>query len=75
MPKLSPPASPNHSCKRSRTPHAPLPRRLLSGIWLLRRHRPAFMRLPADELAELIVESRRLVFASLTKAKRAEIEG
>jgi predicted DNA-binding protein (MmcQ/YjbR family) len=31
--------------------------------------------LPVDELAELIVESRRLVFASLTKAKRVEIEG
>jgi hypothetical protein len=35
-------------------PHAPLPRHLLPGIWLLRRHRPAFMRLPVSELAPLI---------------------
>jgi hypothetical protein len=34
--------------------HAPLPRHLCPGIWLLRRHRPAFMRLPAGELAPLI---------------------
>jgi hypothetical protein len=35
-------------------PHAPLPRHLLPGIWLLRRHRPAFMRMPASELAPVI---------------------
>jgi hypothetical protein len=34
--------------------HAPLPRHLCPGIWLLRRHRPAYLRLPADELAALI---------------------
>lgn len=34
--------------------HRPLPRHLCPGIWLLRRHRPAFMRLPASELAPLI---------------------
>ncbi len=34
--------------------HAPLPRHLCPGIWLLRSHRPAFMRLPASELAPLI---------------------
>jgi hypothetical protein len=34
--------------------HAPLPRHLRPGIWLLRRHRPAFLRLPAGELAPLI---------------------
>jgi hypothetical protein len=34
--------------------HAPLPRRLCAGIWLLRSHRPAFLRLPATELAPLI---------------------
>lgn len=34
--------------------HAPLPRHLCPGIWLLRSHRPAFMRLPAGELAPLI---------------------
>jgi hypothetical protein len=34
--------------------HAPLPRRLFPGVWLLRRHRPAFLRLPASELAPLI---------------------
>jgi hypothetical protein len=33
---------------------APLPRRLLGGIWLLRRHHPAFMRLPAAELQALV---------------------
>lgn len=31
--------------------HAPLPRHLCPGIWLLRSHRPAFMRLPVGELA------------------------
>lgn len=36
--------------------HAPLPRRLCPGIWLLRRHRPALLRLPASELAALIVQ-------------------
>ena len=30
---------------------APLPRHLLPGVWLLRRHRPHYMRLPAAELA------------------------
>jgi hypothetical protein len=34
--------------------HAPLPRRLCPGVWLLRCHRPAFLRLPAGELAGLI---------------------
>jgi hypothetical protein len=34
--------------------HAPLPRHLRPGIWLLRRHRPAFLRLPVRELAALI---------------------
>ena len=34
--------------------HAPLPRYLRPGIWLLHRHRPAFLRLPASELAPLI---------------------
>ncbi len=34
--------------------HAPLPRRLLPGIWLLRRHQPGFMRLPHSELAGVL---------------------
>ena len=34
--------------------HAPLPRHLCPGIWLLRRQRPAYLRLPASELAALI---------------------
>jgi hypothetical protein len=34
--------------------YAPLPRHLCPGIWLLRRHRPAYLRLPAHELAPLI---------------------
>jgi hypothetical protein len=34
--------------------HAPLPRHLCSGIWLLRSHRPALIRLPAGELTPLI---------------------
>jgi hypothetical protein len=34
--------------------HAPLPRHLCPGIWLLRSHRPAYLRLPAAELAPLI---------------------
>jgi hypothetical protein len=34
--------------------HAPLPRHLCPGVWLLRRHRPAYLRLPATELAALI---------------------
>jgi hypothetical protein len=34
--------------------HAPLPRPLCSGIWLLHRHRPAYLRLPTSELAALI---------------------
>ena len=34
--------------------HAPLPRHLCPGIWLLRRQRPAYLRLPASELAPLI---------------------
>ena len=33
---------------------APLPRRLLPGVWLLRSHRPGYMRLPHDELAGVI---------------------
>jgi hypothetical protein len=36
--------------------HAPLPRHLCPGIWLLRRHRPAYLRLPASELASLIAQ-------------------
>ena len=34
--------------------HAPLPRRLCAGVWLLRRHRPAYLRLQASELAPLL---------------------
>ena len=34
--------------------HAPLPRHLCRGIWLLRRHRPTYLRLPITELAPLI---------------------
>ncbi len=34
--------------------HAPLPRHLCPGIWLLRRHSPAYLRLPIAELASLI---------------------
>ena len=34
--------------------HVPLPRHLCPGVWLLRRHRPAYLRLPAGELAPLI---------------------
>ena len=34
--------------------HAPLPRHLVPGIWLLRRHRPTYLRLPIAELAPLI---------------------
>jgi hypothetical protein len=34
--------------------HAPLPRHLCPGIWLLRRHRPAYLHLPRGELAPLI---------------------
>ena len=33
---------------------ASLPRRLLPGIWLLRRQQPGFMRLPYSELASVI---------------------
>jgi hypothetical protein len=33
---------------------ATLPRHLLPGVWLLRRHRPHYMRLPATELAAQI---------------------
>lgn len=36
--------------------HAPLPRRLYPGIWLLRRHRPALLRLPRAELAPLVAQ-------------------
>ena len=36
--------------------HVPLPRHLCPGIWLLRSHRPAFLRLPASELATLVEE-------------------
>jgi hypothetical protein len=38
------------------TPYAPLPRHLCPGIWLLRSHRPAYLRLPAAELAPLIAQ-------------------
>jgi hypothetical protein len=34
--------------------YAPLPRHLCPGVWLLRRHRPAYLRLPAGELTLLI---------------------
>ena len=30
---------------------APLPRRLLPGVWLLRKHVPGYMRVPHEELA------------------------
>ena len=33
---------------------APLPRRLLPGVWLLRGHVPGYVRLPHDELAGVI---------------------
>ncbi len=33
---------------------ARLPRRLLPGVWLLRRHQPGYMRLPHAELAGVI---------------------
>jgi hypothetical protein len=33
---------------------AALPRRLRPGLWLLRRHRPGYLRLPSVELAPLI---------------------
>ena len=33
---------------------APLPRRVLPGVWLLRKHVPAYVRLPHDELASVI---------------------
>jgi hypothetical protein len=33
---------------------APLPRTLRPGLWLLRRHKPAYLRLPSAELAPLI---------------------
>ena len=34
--------------------HAPLPRALRPGLWLLRRHRPGYLRLPSAEIAPLI---------------------
>jgi hypothetical protein len=34
--------------------HAPLPHALRPGLWLLRRHRPGYIRLPSAELAALI---------------------
>lgn len=33
---------------------APLPRRLLPGVWLLRSHVPGYVRLPHEELAAVI---------------------
>jgi hypothetical protein len=33
---------------------APLPRRLLPGVWLLRRQQPAYMRMPHDQLSSVI---------------------
>lgn len=33
---------------------APLPRRLLPGVWMLRRQQPAYMRLPHDQLSSVI---------------------
>lgn len=35
---------------------APLPRRLLPGVWLLRRQQPAYMRLPHEQLGGLIAQ-------------------
>jgi hypothetical protein len=36
--------------------HTPLPRHLCTGVWLLRRNRPAYMRLPVSELAALLAQ-------------------
>jgi hypothetical protein len=36
--------------------HAPLPRRLYSGVWLLRSHQPGFLRLPAEQLLALVAQ-------------------
>jgi hypothetical protein len=33
---------------------APLPRALRPGLWLLRRHRPGYLRLPSTEIAPLL---------------------
>lgn len=35
---------------------APLPRNLCTGLWILRLHKPAFVRLPRDELRPVIAE-------------------
>jgi hypothetical protein len=35
---------------------APLPRRLRPGVWLLRRRKPGYMRLPRTELADVVGE-------------------
>jgi hypothetical protein len=44
-----------HSCIYWTTAsRAPLPRHLCPGVWLLRRHRPGYARVPAVELAPLI---------------------
>ena len=34
--------------------HAPLPRHMCPGVWLLRRHRPGYLRVPASAHAPLI---------------------
>jgi hypothetical protein len=36
--------------------HAPLPRYRCRGVWLLRRHQPGFLRLPAEELQPLVAK-------------------
>jgi hypothetical protein len=36
------------------TAQAPLPRALRPGLWLLRRHRPGYLRLPSAEVAPLV---------------------
>ena len=36
--------------------HAPLPRHLCSGVWLLRSHRPGYLRLTAAQLAALLAQ-------------------
>jgi hypothetical protein len=33
---------------------APLPRALRPGLWLLRKHRPGYLRLPSSEMAPLV---------------------
>jgi hypothetical protein len=35
---------------------APLPRNLCTGLWILRQHKPAFVRLPRAELLPVIAD-------------------